>query len=213
MKKQISLFLFIIWFSNAAFSQDSEFQWQIRPSFGYAYNVKIEKKGINCSIQINNTHYKDSILSKISEADCDSLTFFLSNYSFKTKENCFTQFVFMDFQKVKLLRNPKWILLNGDSIQLAKAKAEGLKFDKTSKKYYYENDMKNCITDGTYFKGRFQINNQIKQYNIHSGRLSEKDYQLNFIIYKLIKKYFSNIDYSILLRQIEETKVAPKDFQ
>ena len=213
MKKQISLFLFIIWFTNTAFSQDIEFEWKIQPSFGDTYNVKIEKKEINCSFQINERNCKDKISTRISEADCDLLTLFLSNYSFTTKGNCFTMGEFMDFQKVKLLRNKKWILLNGDSIQLSKAQAEGLKFDKVSKKFYYLNTMKNCITDGTYYSGKFQTNNQIKEYNIHSGRLSEKDYELNCIIHKLIKKYFPDQDYSILLKQIEENKVAPKNYQ
>lgn len=118
-----------------------------------------------------------------------------------------------EYQNTKSLKDPGLILLNGDSIRLNSSLGIGLMFDKDSKKYYYERTSKNCITDGTNYEGRFKMNNKIQEYNIHSGRISEEDYRLNQIICNLIKSYFSNQDYSILLKEIENDKPVPKKYQ
>lgn len=214
MNKQISIFLFIIWFSNTAFSQNSEFQWHFSPSFNHAYTMKIKNNNnTNFSIQMNMPNFNDSILSKMSETDCDSLIAFLSKYSFKTKDNCFILDIKKEYQNTKLLNDSNWILLNGDSIHITMLRLKGLMFDKETNKYYYESYRMNCITDGSTYKGRFLTNNQIKEYNIHSGRISDEDYKLNRIIGNLIKKYFSNQDYSVLLKQIEKDKPVRKEYQ
>jgi len=211
--KRIGLFIFIVWFNNVAFSQVSEFKWQTYPSFSKAYTIKIKKNNSKRCIQVNKPNSNDSIWSKISVTDCDSLLDFLSNYTFKQKDNCFSLGVIKDYQNTKTLDDPDWILLNGDSVRLSNALSLFLKFDKDSNKYYYENTKMCCITDGTIYMGRFQINNQIKVYDIHSGRISEEDYRLNRIMGKLIKKYFPNQDYSRLLKEIESDKPVQKEYQ
>ena len=203
----------IVWFSNVAFSQVAEFKWQIDPSFSKAYTIKIKKNNTECSIQVNKPKSDDSICSKISVTDCDSLLYFLSNYTFKQKDNCFTLGVTKDYQNTKTLNDPEWILLNGDSVRLSNVLSLFLKYDKDSNKYYYENDKMVCITDGTTYKGRFQLNNLIKEFDIHSGRISEEDYHLNRMMGKLIEKYFINQDYSILLKEIESDKPVQKKYQ
>jgi hypothetical protein len=214
MNKQISFLLFIIWFTINAFSQDSEFKWSINASMGgCSYTVKIEKKDTNCRIQINLPKSDDSICSKISKTDCDSLMTFLSNYSFKYKGSSIVLETRKEYQNTKLLNDSNWILLNGDSIRLSGARRTGLMFDKDTKKYYYESDKMVNITDGTDYRGKFVTNTQTKEFDIHSGRISEEDYKLNQIIGNLIKKYFSTQDYSILLNHNANNKPVRKEYQ
>jgi len=214
MNKQISLLLFIIWFSINAFSRDSEFKWHINASLGgCSYNVKIEKKDTNCRIQMNKPKSIDSICSKISKTDCDSLTTFLSSYSFKFKGNEVILGTNKEYQITKLLNDSNWILLNGDSIRFSMLRLNGLMFDKEANKYYYESYKMVYITDGTDYRGKFVTNNQTKEFDIHSGRISEEDYKLNRIIGNLIKKYFSTQDYSILLNHIANNKPVRKEYQ
>jgi hypothetical protein len=214
MNKQICLLLFIIWFSINAFSQDSEFEWKNWPSFGNSYTIEIKNINSNCIIQIKDSWKKDSICTKMSKIDCDSLILFLSKYSFKTKGNCFTYGnVGKEYQKTRTLKDKDWIILNGDSVRLIGALSLGLKFDKEANKYYYETISHNCITDGTTYEGRFQMNNQIKNFSIHSGRISDEDYRLNMIMFNLIRTYSTEKNYSILLKDIERDKPVRKDYQ
>ena len=214
MHKQISFLLFIICFTIHTFSQDSEFVWHINASLGgCSYTVKVEKKDTNCVIQINLPKSDDSIYTKISKTDYDSLTTFLSNYSFKYKGNVVTLRTNKEYQKTKLLNDSNWILLNGDSIRFFMLRLKGLMFDKDVNKYYYESYDEVIITDGTTYEGKFVIENQTKEYRIHSGRISEEDYKLNRIIGNLIKKYFSSQDYSILLNHNEYNKPVRKEYQ
>lgn len=214
MNKQISFLLFIICFTINAFSQDSEFKWLINASMGgCSYTVKIEKKDTNCRIQMNLPKSDDSICSKISKTDCDSLMTFLSNYSFKFKGGEVMLGTIKEYQNTKLLNDSNWILLNGDSIRLSGARLKGLIFDKDTKKYYYESYKMVNFTDGTHYKGEFISNNESKKFDIHSGRISEEDYKLNRIIGNLIKKYFSTQDFSILLNHIANNKPVRKEYQ
>jgi len=214
MNKQISLLFFIICFTINAFSQDCEFEWKNWPSFSKSYTIKIKKINSNCNIQIKDSWTKDSICNKMSKIDCDSLILFLSNYSFKTKGNCFTYGdVGKEYQKTKTLEDKDWIILNGDTVRLIGALSLGLKFDKEANKYYYETIARNCFTDGTTYEGKFQMNNQIKNFSIHSGRISDEDYRLNMITYKLILTYFKDKNYSSLLKDIKRDKPVRRDFQ
>ena len=216
MNKQISIFLFIILFISNAFSQDTEFQWQLSPWFNHANSVKIKNNNnINFSIVMNMPKADDSICSKISKTDCDSLMTFLSNYSFKSKGSCVILGVNKEYQNTKLLNDSNWILLNGDSIRFTMLRRIGLMFDKDTNKYYYEVEkMTNWTGWPTNYRGRFFINNQIKKkYDIDSGRISEEDYKLNMIIRNLIKKYFPNQDNSFLLKNIESDKPVEKKYQ
>lgn len=214
MNKQISLLLFIICFSINALSQEFDFEWKNWPSFGTAYTIEIKSINFNYSINLKDSRKKDSICTTMDKIDCDSLILFLSNYSFKTKSNCFTYGKgIKEYQKTQTLKDKEWIILNGDSVRLIRALALGLMFDKETNKYYYETTYHNCITDGTTYEGIFQMNNQTKKYSIHSGRISDEDYKLNMIMSKLIRTYFNEKNYSILLKDIESNKPVRKDFQ
>jgi len=52
-----------------------------------------------------------------------------------------------------------------------------------------------------------------KEFDVISCRISEMDYKLNMMVVNLINKYFSNIDYSFLLKEIKNDKPVPKEYQ
>lgn len=213
MKLINTLFLILSFACFTSIGQEVKFDWNYSPSFGYNYSVKIKKEDKKHTIQINKPNSKKIQSSNITREDFDSLILFLSNYTFTTKGTSICLEMGKEYQDVKLLSDPDWIILKGDSIKLLMAQAEGLKYDNDSNKYYYEVKKMVTFTDGTTYHGKLEKEDEIKEYSTHSGRISEADYQLNLLIGCFIRKYFSKQDYSLLLKGIEASKPVRKEYQ
>jgi hypothetical protein len=183
---------------NSLFGQDFEFVWKIDPSFCKSYSIKIDKKNTDCYIHIYKDRSTDIILKRIKEKDCDLLLHFLSSYDFPIGRMSTKNSIKRNYIDTKILPDSNWLLVKGDSIRRELLWIKHYYFDKDSSKCYGESYLLSTWVDGDTYKGEFTINGETKTFFCYSHDISEKDFELNKMIFRLIRKYDKQNDYKRL---------------
>jgi len=205
MRNRTIILILSICLSNLVYSQDFSFTWNISPSLaGRYYTVKINQNDSKREIQLRETVSKQFRTKKIDKKDCDSLFSFLCKYDFSDKgSNTIAGPKFREYIDIKWMPDSNWVILQNDTVRRDLLEIKYI-YDKSQKKYYGEAQMMNTYTDGTDYFGEFITPNTERKFKIYCVRLTDKDYELNILIYGLVVKYFN--ERPDLLKMIESDR-------
>lgn len=203
---KVILIITIFWISlSEVLSQDFVFTWRVYPFAGESFNITVFRKEKKMFLKVVETYSKDSLITKISKIDCDSLYNFCINYSFPTKGNTITHIYREYFDTVEYGDKDR-IILNGDTIFRARFERYYLKWDNDSNKLYREQEYYIHITDGDTYFGTFKTDTVHFRYSVHSGRIDENDYALNLLVVYLMKKYNKGMQLERFIKAVEYNK-------
>ena len=193
MRKVLGIAILTIGISSISYCQDFKFKWKINPSTRIGFVVQIERKNSIGYINIKEMYSKDSLITRITNKECDLLMAFLDKYDFRDKQkSVFNRTIVRNYVDVTILPDTNRVVLNRDTINKAiLSSGYELKFDKKQNKWYSEAISAKIYTDGVTYSGEYEKLNTKNKYCIYDTEenMSSSDKQLNKIICGLIEKY------------------------
>lgn len=212
MIKKILLIISLLFYLPHVFSQNFEFTWETDLFSFENFEVKVIKDGHKRHIKIKATWTKDSVRSRISRNDCDSLYNFCRIYDFPKENNIVDQTyrVYVDTISIK---DPDRVLINGDTVYKARIMDHGYRWSSDSNKFYYEDGYEYDFTDGDMFNGMFATKGDTLKYCIYSPRINKEDFALNRFVFYLMQKYNREIVLAPLKHRIIVDKPSGNSYK
>jgi hypothetical protein len=214
MYKLLALFVILYLSALTSYSQNFEFIWKLRQYIDISYEVKISEKNSTRNIVIKWIPFHDSIINQVEKQDCDLLVSFLKKYNFPNKGNIIYGPKKRIYNDTQVLPDTNWVLMKDDSVRRELLWIHGYLFDNVTNKFYEETQSLGFWTDGHTYSGEYRFDNGQKEFSVYCAQVTTEDYILNKLIYSLIKKYASKMnfvmDFGHLGTLIESDKPKPQ---